>query len=294
MDMTILRRAVGSLLSFVLVFSSFVLTQAAAPLMCPNCDFVETGQPELSEQTRSLILLYQKEPTEENYLTLRSAVIENYNAVLERKEAKLAELRADTPGKPGGETILAEMEEIVQEMYITYWNRINSTMLRFTDTRLLKWRVADAARYEYVPVMGAGESIYIKRTPVTNAEYAQFLRETGAAAPDNWTNGQYPPGTDNYPVNCVSYAQAQAYCDWLTGADGGNIYRLSSESEWELAAGHMPKDAEFNCGVADGRTAVDRYADSTRGAHGAIDFWGNVWEWPVLSGTHLLTQPRWP
>ena len=41
----------------------------------------------------------------------------------------------------------------------------------------------------------------------------------------------------------------------------------------------MPKDADFNCGVNDGRTPVEQYADVTRGAHGAIDFWGNVWEW---------------
>ena len=55
--------------------------------------------------------------------------------------------------------------------------------------------------------------------------------------------------------------------------------RDRSESEWELAAGHMPKDADFNCGIGDGRTPVEQYADVTRGAHGAVDFWGNVWEW---------------
>lgn len=58
-----------------------------------------------------------------------------------------------------------------------------------------------------------------------------------------------------------------------------NTYRLPNESEWELAAGHMPKDADFNCGVNDGRTSVEEYAKVTRGAHGAVDFWGNVWEW---------------
>lgn len=36
----------------------------------------------------------------------------------------------------------------------------------------------------------------------------------------------------------------------------------------------MPKDADFNCGVNDGRTPVDEYSDVTRGAHGAVDFWG--------------------
>lgn len=247
--------------------------------MYANSDFIEKEQPELSAETKELISQYQASPMLENYLKLRDMVISNYNAVLARKEAKLAELKEETAGKPGGEEIVAEMEEIVQEMYITYWNRINSSMLRFTDSRLLKWRITGAARYEYIPVMGAGESIYVKRTPVTNAEYAQFLAETGYPSPSSWTNGAYPVGEDHFPVNFVSYEDAQAYCDWLTEQDGVNAYRLPSESEWELAAGHMPKDADFNCGINDGRTPVDQYAQVTRGAHGAVDFWGNVWEW---------------
>ena len=201
------------------------------------------------------------------------------------------ELKAETAGKPGGEEKVAEMEEIVQEMYITYWNRINSSMLRFTDTRLLQWKIADAPRYEYIPVMGAGESIYVKRTPVTNQEYAVFINATGAQAPSNWTSGTYPRGEDNYPVNYVSYADAEAYCDWLTKQDGVNTYRLPNESEWELAAGHMPKDADFNCGITNSRTPVEQYEGITRGAHGAIDFWGNVWEWTstVRSNTGGIT-----
>ena len=119
----------------------------------------------------------------------------------------------------------------------------------------------------------------MKRTPVTNAEYAEFLSAAGYPAPSNWTNGAYPSGEESYPVNFVSYEDAQAYCEWLTEQDGVNTYRLPNESEWELAAGHMPKDADFNCGVSDGRTPVEKYAEATRGAHGAVDFWGNVWEW---------------
>ena len=178
------------------------------------------------------------------------------------------------------------MEEIVQEMYMTYWNRINSSMLRFTDTRLLKWKVSNASQYEYIPVMGAGESIYIKRTPVTNAEYAKFVSATNASAPSNWMNKTYPAGEENYPVNFVSYHDAEAYCTWLTEQDGINIYRLPNESEWELAAGHMPKDADFNCDVNGGRTPVEQYAKVTRGAHGAVDFWGNVWEWTSTARTY--------
>ena len=97
-------------------------------------------------------------------------------------------------------------------------------------------------------------------------------RRTGRMVP-------IPLGEDDFPVNYVSAADAEAYCVWLTERDGVNTYRLPNESEWELAAGHMPKDADFNCGVNDGRTSVEEYAKVTRGAHGAVDFWGNVWEW---------------
>ena len=60
--------------------------------------------------------------------------------------------------------------------------------------------------------MGAGESVYVARTPVTNAQYAEFLAATGYAAPQNWTDGTYPAGEDDFPVNYVSAADAEAYC----------------------------------------------------------------------------------
>lgn len=244
-----------------------------------HSDFVETEQPELTQETKDLISAYQKDPSEENYLALRDMVIANYDAVLDRKEQKLVELKVETAGKPGGDETVAEMEDIVQDMYATYWNRINSSMLRFTDSRLLKWKTADAANFDFIPVMGASESVYVSRTPVTNAQYAEYVQATGAAAPQGWDGGEYPAGEGDFPVNYVSYDDAQAYCVWLTGKDGANAYRLPNESEWELAAGHMPKDADFNCGVTDGRVSVYEYDGVTRGAHGAIDFWGNVWEW---------------
>lgn len=283
--MRFFRKLTSIMIASLMIASVATATAMAADAdddgmnMYENSDFIEKEQPELTEETKQLISLYQRNPTQENYLNLRDIVIDNYNAVLVRKEAKLAELKEETAGKPGGLAKVAEMEEIVQEMYITYWNRINSSMLRFTDSRLLKWKISDAYKYDYIPVMGAGNSIYVKRTSVTNSEYAEFISATGRAAPSNWVNGTYPEGEDNYPVNYVSYEDATAYCEWLTENDGVNIYRLPNESEWELAAGHMPKDADFNCGINDGRTPVEQYAQVTRGAHGAVDFWGNVWEW---------------
>ena len=264
--------------------------------MFDKSDFIEKEQPELTDETKQLISLYKRKPTEENYLALRAEVIKNYDAVLVRKEAKLAELKEETAGKPGGDSKVAEMEEIVQEMYQTYWNRINSSMLRFTDPRLLDWKVANAYQYDYIPVMGAGTTVYVGRTSVTNAQYAEFIAATGHPAPSNWIDGSYPAGEEEFPVNYVSAADAEAYCEWLTKCDGVNTYRLPNESEWELAAGHMPKDADFNCGVNDGRTSVEEYAKVTRGAHGAVDFWGNVWEWTTTlrqDGTFGVKGGAW-
>ena len=277
---SIISIALAVLMAYtVLSVSVFAASDDDGMNMFEHSDFIEKEQPELDEETKRLISLYQREPSDENYENLRAAVIRNYDAVLVRKEAKLAELKAETQGKPGGDAKVAEMQEIVDEMYLTYWDRINSTMLRFTDERLLKWKIADAPMYEYIPVMGAGLDIYVSRTQVTNEQYKAFVDATGHQAPSNWVNGTYPAGEENYPVNVVSAADAEAYCSWLTANDAENLYRLPTESEWELAAGHMPKDADFNCGVNDGRTPVEQYAKVTRGAHGAVDFWGNVWEW---------------
>ena len=277
---SIISIALAVLMAYtVLSVSVFAASDDDGMNMFEHSDFIEKEQPELDEETKRLISLYQREPSDENYENLRAAVIRNYDAVLVRKEAKLAELKAETQGKPGGDAKVAEMQEIVDEMYLTYWDRINSTMLRFTDERLLKWKIADAPMYEYIPVMGAGLDIYVSRTQVTNEQYKAFVDATGHQAPSNWVSGTYPAGEENYPVNMVSAADAKAYCSWLTANDAENLYRLPTESEWELAAGHMPKDADFNCGVNDGRTPVEQYAKVTRGAHGAVDFWGNVWEW---------------
>ena len=56
--------------------------------------------------------------------------------------------------------------------------------------------------------------------------------------------------------------------------------------EWEQAAGHMPKDADFNSGNIASLMPVDTYKD-TLSASGAIDMWGNVWE---LTSTERTTD----
>lgn len=74
-------------------------------------------------------------------------------------------------------------------------------------------------------------------SPVTNRMYKEFLEATGyngrAGADDNyladWASGILPPGQEDYPVTCISWFNAAAYCLWRG-------CQLPTEAQWEMAA----------------------------------------------------------
>lgn len=130
----------------------------------------------------------------------------------------------------------------------------------------------------------------ISRMPVTNALYAQFVQTTHHPAPGHWLTDQPPAGTENYPVTYVSWADAQAFCQWAG-------VRLPTEAEWEKAArgddgrwwpwGDALPDhtrCHFNGaaqGVAPAAQHVVAVGQFPQGAslYGVLDMAGNVWEW---------------
>jgi len=64
---------------------------------------------------------------------------------------------------------------------------------------------------------------------VTNSEYAAFANATCHAPPPA------PFDDPERPVVGVSWFEAVAYCEWLSGVSGRHV-RLPTEAEWECAA----------------------------------------------------------
>ncbi|MFN3409999.1 MAG: formylglycine-generating enzyme family protein [Limisphaerales bacterium] len=262
------------------MIAACLLAMAGAGLAAPDGEAkqfkfsttIEKERPELNDETRKLIAAHRSDPSEANRSALRRQVEINYERVIERKKAKLEELKLTAKHA----SKVQEMQAIVDELIQDKANRIEQSMRRFTDPRLRPgYRQSDDG---YLPVLGAAHNVSIAYTPVTNEEYSKFIKATGRRPPQDWPQGIIPAGKERHPVVNVSRDDAIAYCKWLSDQDGKASYRLPTETEWELAAGHMPKDADFNCGENNGTTPVDAYA-KTLAACGAIDMWGNCWEW---------------
>ena len=243
----------------------------------PDAPLVEKEKPEMDAMTHKLFIQYRRKPTETNKQALLERMGIRYDKVVARKKNKLRELEREA--KTYG--IVEHMQGIVNEMVENRDIRIQQQFLRFIDPR--KDENPDDT---WMVLRGASvQNAYIGYTPVTNAEYAAFN-----------TKFVYDNGEGNYPAVGISIEDAEAYCDWLTAKDPKHTYRLPSEEEWILAAGHMPKDVSMNSGYVErGLTAVDAYAQS-KGACGGIDFWGNCWEWTSSTdkdGLYIIKGGSW-
>jgi formylglycine-generating enzyme required for sulfatase activity len=127
----------------------------------------------------------------------------------------------------------------------------------------------------------------IDLTPVTNAQYAEFLGRAGyrPVHPDNflkhWNGGTPPAGQGDHPVVWVDLEDARAYATWAGK-------RLPTEEEWQYAAqgpdrlrypwGPQMKPGTCNAGETGGTTPVMAYL-AGRSPFGCYDMCGNTWEW---------------
>jgi formylglycine-generating enzyme required for sulfatase activity len=166
---------------------------------------------------------------------------------------------------------------------------------------------------------------------VTNAQFEAFTRETGYVTEaerdldggfgidferaqvvrdphTHWRRPGFPgfePGAD-HPVLMISWADAEAFCRWLSEKEG-RTYRLPTEAEWEYAArggtrtpwwtGNDPATLARAANTADAslRSRVPKAAwaapwddgfpflapvgSFSPNPYGLHDMHGNVWEW---------------
>ncbi len=83
----------------------------------------------------------------------------------------------------------------------------------------------------------------IARVPVTNAQYALFVKASGHAAPGDWEDNRPLKGKEAHPVVRVTWDDAIAYCGWLSQVTGKAItYRakLSGKKRRVAAATSAP------------------------------------------------------
>jgi formylglycine-generating enzyme required for sulfatase activity len=129
------------------------------------------------------------------------------------------------------------------------------------------------------------------RYPVTNDQYATFLRQTAYQPADahnflrHWRDGAPPAGKGNHPVVWVSPRDAGAYCSWAG-------LRLPTDEEWQWAAqgpdaGTWPWGDRFDprrCHASGLDTMPVDAFPAGAAPFGCLDMVGNTWEW---------TAPEW-
>jgi len=253
------------------------LDESELEFVDPSAPLVEEERPGLNAATQQALHRYLSNPTEENKQALLEQMGIKYDKVVARKKAKLRQLEREAHDQ----YLIDEMQAIVDEMIANREIRLEQQFLRLIDRR-----EDDDPNDEWMVLRGApDQNAYIGYTPVTNAQYKAYKPEFS-----------FPPGRGNYPVVNITYYEAMAYCEWLGTSDAIRSYRLPTENEWIMAAGHMPKDVAMNSNhTHTGLTPVNAYAQTT-GACSGIDFWGNCWEWTStqnVSGSHIVKGGAW-
>lgn len=165
----------------------------------------------------------------------------------------------------------------------------------------------------YTPLYGAikneavsVQSFYMDVTPVTHAEFLEFIREFPNWSKPNvkklfaderyldmWPSEMdYPKNLQNSPVTNVSWFAAKAYCE----CQGK---RLPYVDEWEYAAmasqtsADAREDSLYNVSVLRGyekpKTYLNQVGQQPKNYWGLQDLHGMVWEWTMDFNAIIIT-----
>lgn len=142
------------------------------------------------------------------------------------------------------------------------------------------------------------KSFALAKYDVTRGQWAAFVAATARPAPPNdcyiWASGswtqngsQLNPGisqTDNDPVVCINWNDAQDYVRWISKLTG-KAYRLPTEAEWEYAARAGTSTAYYwgdtfdATRLANNHTQTEPVGSHLPNAFGLYDMSGNAWQW---------------
>jgi formylglycine-generating enzyme required for sulfatase activity len=143
------------------------------------------------------------------------------------------------------------------------------------------------------------QPFYLGVYPVTKAQFAAFVSDadymTEAEKADDKSTWRDPgfEQTDDDPVVCVSWKDAEKFCAWLSEREK-RTYHLPSEAQWEYACRAGTTTAYF---FGDDPKMLDDFAwygdnseshthpvgDRKPNPWGLYDMHGNVWQWCVDS-----------
>jgi sulfatase modifying factor 1 len=181
------------------------------------------------------------------------------------------------PGIPAGAGVEAdETPETRVTLTQSFW-------LGATELTVAQWRAfVDATGYRTEPEKtGAGIWVWV-------GPGGRYEQQPGTS----WKSpGKGVVSTDHHPVVGVSWADAQAFCAWLTERErtaarlpAGHIYLLPTEAQWEYAckAGTGANDTEKPDEVAwhlgNSEKMAHPVGQKQPNPWGFYDMIGNVWE----------------
>jgi formylglycine-generating enzyme required for sulfatase activity len=144
----------------------------------------------------------------------------------------------------------------------------------------------------------------IGETEVTQAQYFEIIRKNPSSLTSNKRPDLDIADTSNYPVDTVSFDQAEQFCEQLNQlpreAQAGRRYRLPTEAEWEYACRAGTTTPYYFGGVEN--ASANTWYRSNSGGHphpvgqleanhfGLKDMAGNLWEWCQDYG---IDSPGW-
>jgi formylglycine-generating enzyme required for sulfatase activity len=225
----------------------------------------------------------------QSYFTLTRGTIAAAPAATEAPAATRLAFAAPTFVRiPAGEFRMGTSDEDIEQLVkTTKWAK--------------EWKQKDYFKREQPQHLVTLEDYRIGKYPVTNAEYAAYVKDKEAKSPppSHWSGGELPEALAAHPVVNVSWDDASQYCEWLTRKlrEAGQLkqseeIRLPTEAQWEKAA-RGAEDTRFypwgnqwdlaKCNSSESgvgsTTPVGKYSPAGDSPFGVADMAGNVWQW---------------